>query len=293
MKKQEILERNLIDALINKNYEIMERILSVAFNPFNYDRKEYDTDTFILALEFNDPQAVESLFKGFKKWFTKENIAKPSEYVQTLVNTDNKEIYDIIKKHGFLDAFKESLTMSKCVLAMAPHSLKVALNEFNQKLEDNNFALNTLCTQIISMNYYGQIPDNANRLKETLEIFSKNNFNMIEEALCDAMLNLTKYKENNKYQTNFIYREEFNEFIYAFLETGIDPFKKFKEYNVTHTPQIEEKLKNNPEIQEINFFDLLFFDETKVYVEKKFLESKLTTDQVLFNDLPQEVKLKI
>jgi hypothetical protein len=291
MKREEVLERNLIDAVVNQNYDVMQRILSVAFNPFNVDKKDNDTDAFMLALEFNDAKAVDIIFKSFKKNFGPHNIAEPNHYVQHLIRTDNREIFTCIKNHGFLDIFKEKFTVGNSIMAISPNALEVAINDLKLPLEDSEGTLNIFLLRILSMDAYNAISDEnyANRFKNLVKFLAKENYPLLEKSIVSSMINLQKFK-NNHNLSEIDYKENYSELIYSFIEVGIDPFKKIKEYDLTLHHVIKEIIDTYPEIEEMNFFDCLAFEKTKAYVEKKFLDSKLSPTQVLLNDLSQEIK---
>lgn len=291
MKRQELLEQNLMDALITQNYDVMDRILSLVFNPFNIDKKEYDTDAFMLAIEFNDLKAIDIIFKNFKKNFEPRNIADPSKYTTKLIDADSEEIFDIIKKYDFLDAFKDKLSLGNSILSISPNCTKMVLNEMTQSLEDSQGTLNILMHRILMMDSYNAFLDENyhQRFKNLLTVLSEENHELLEQSIIGTLILVQKHKYNH----NIIksdYKENYNELVYSLIEIGLDPFKKIKEYDIEVPSTLKEFLDDNPEVLEMNFFDSIAFEDTKIYVEKKFLDSKLSPKQKLLNELSQEVK---
>lgn len=291
IKKEELLHNNLMNALINQNYEVMDRILSLHFNPFRINKKESDTDAFLLALEFNDARAVDLIFKKTRKEFI-EDVGF-IDYKSQLIRTDSEEIYKVLKKHNALAYFSDAIYVSECVSQISPNSLDVVLNEFNGKVSSRD--LNYFFLQILTMQYYGDLKTDTNQFKKVLQIVKSENAQLIEESLFLSLLKVIEGRDNYLQTYEKIQnREVFNELIYSFLEVGLDPFKKLKDYPCDSIDvKIKEVVGKTPEIGEKNFFDALLFDETRVYIEKKFLESQLSPSQKLLNELSQKSKFKI
>lgn len=268
---------HLLNQTLNmKLYQAFEELLFPIFNPF-FGVKNGISDIFILAIQKEDVKAIDILFNCFKKNFTPSfSDINPEFYAPILIKTDNKEVYQTLKKHGFLELFKNHITLDICFENLSSTSLDIVLNEFNQPLDDKK--LNSLIYNLIAKNKLGSeiinySPD-AKKFKNFLKVISDYDFEKFETNVGFSMFQAVIKKDISVFPENFE-NNSTSDYLYALLEAGINPYKKIKDYNLKKASLNFGSVLNSrikPQMYEMNYFDSLLTDENKASLEAKWLE---------------------
>jgi hypothetical protein len=261
-KMQVLLDTNLVNATIQGDKKVIERVISMGASISRRHRQENElNDAIYTSMYFDDMEMLDFLFKTYQKYHTDFSITEQSiyDYLTLHFEKDNIKVLEIFKNYQLLEkVYKKRNDLFNENYPYCPNSFFFMLKEKNDLLESVN-CFNELARHVgISLEL-----DNhtcSQTMKEILKIILNEKpqyFNELIVCGLEAMSRVFDDKYTNEEMLKYL------------IDLGFDlqtPLKNLAPDNHSH-------FMTNYEDNSI--LDLIQNIEIKSRIEKKIFEHRM------------------
>jgi hypothetical protein len=287
-----ILNRNLVDATLQGNLTLIEKLIDLGASISNPYSLEQEKDAIFMAIFQKDLSLLEFIFNCAKKHNIMPACHDEPNYVNVLHYNDDIRFLKLMQKELYIS---EDNYYNSSNIYLAPNILEYYFQN-NTQISDNVYKhLEDIiqCSmglyQINEPKMYGSKFWTPESHYQVLKIFHQYQPNLINNLISfsvkSMIVNSSLINEQNRdnLSSNLIFLANLTDF-------GLDVKKQLKEY--TPKPQTHQKeswsieswsienLRNIPKEEQNTCFIDLFDDENiKIQLEKMILERKINSNQ--------------